>query len=610
MIQDEPRHLIPADAVWDAKDVFIDQDGALMKRGGSKVIQSAGSAFRPNQNGIGILQSAAQDGLVTGYLASAQSALAVFLPGSGNTTITTISNGGVLSVFGVPFQHTNILVIPQSQATPTAGGVTFVGGNQTIANVQTLSNSTLTFTAGTNAVTALNAADTAKVEAGHILVAFSAANTSWYGGRVVSVSGTTITVDPTPTIGFVTAAGTATTNPNVSTAVATGGGAFPQTNQAVCGASWQNRVVLGGVITQVANGVYQREGSKLAWSLLPTEAGYTTNGITWDGIYTFANGQAYQGPTYQNWLTITGVDQIRSLVPINQDNLFILGTRGSAMITGQLVTETSSTRSFSYAVRTIQQGLGCMSQASVQKTAAGVMWASADGVCVFDGNTVTNVMLGKIANLWQSSVAAGITIYGSASLTPFHYYLSTSAGGFLCNLDGFRWIRTTGIGIYGAAVDPSSDQRTYAILNDSSVSTNNYKLHRIDTYLNPSASVTSDADATAVTPSVTTRVITGGDATRLKRFKHARLSLQTNGATTTITATPKIDATGTTETLGTVTTSANVQTAQFEPSNGVSTAPLIDQGVSYVASTASALTAWQLFGVTTEYRELSRKRVS
>lgn len=325
-----------------------------------------------------------------------------------------------------------------------------------------------------------------------------------------------------------------------------------------CGASFQNRVVLGNVAEANGSNV-SRVPNRIAWSLLPTETQAAedvyssglgqTSTYTVDG-YTFA---FWQGYTTLNFIDVQQVGKIVALEPIGQGALLILGDRGISVLTGVLQTILGSTGSLAgVSVQQISTTVMCLSDYSVQTTPAGVVWASRDGIYLFDGSRLRNLTADRIRRLYNDTYATS-TIYGSA-VVGNTYILSTSQGSLMVDLVTGAWTRASTLAIAGGAQDYSDANRVYAIKAAASSSSTTDKIVRLDPILTPSSSNTADATGTAVVMTVQTKAYTEGDPLSLKRFRHLMALVKATGSAPVVSiyATPGVEGEESTTLMGTV----------------------------------------------------------
>lgn len=622
MVQDVPRFEIPDNAVWLAQDVFINRDGGLSKRGGITTAMSSSSTIEGQS--VGILRSLSPDGITRGYIAEqsggAGGDLYAFTPANGTFALTQITSAAVAASIvnpGAAFQWSNFLLFPNAfDASLSDNGCTYAAGATGSKSDRTTA-ANYTITAGSPTISGPTAADIAAIETGMIAV-LEDAGTHIYIGRIVSIDSgaNTFDVEPLPTTTFTsTAANSTIVSAFGFSSVAVGG---TRIVGAGCGCSFQNRVVLGDIAYNDGSPSIWRNPARVAWSILPTE---TPSG----GIVQGACALHYKGYEANSYVDLPDLQQIVGVVPMQDQSLLVLGLNALALLTGTLTTQTTATTvaSFTYSVRTLSQRIGCLSQTSIQRTASGVVFASREGVMMFDGRNILNLMESRLQTYWKTIVAAGATILGSAILTPNHYYISTSSGGFLCNLDGFRWTLITNAAITGnSAFDVGSGYRCFALKNPVSASSTSDKLLHLEQMLLPTSSNRSDAvGSTVVTPVIQTktdsavvysavgaRLRMSENPTWLKRYKHVEVRLKMVGgsATTTVTATPGIEAEETSQTALTFSPSANPQvkrTALYNPA-------VISHAMAYTITTTGACDSLDLYAIESDVIPLRLSRTA
>jgi hypothetical protein len=320
-----------------------------------------------------------------------------------------------------------------------------------------------------------------------------------------------------------------------------------------------------------------------------------------------------------SYIDIPSLGRIVALVPMSDTKLFVLGTEKSVTIDGNFSTITALSTSLSVVVNDVTQSVGCITEQSVVKTPFGVLFASRGGVYSFDGSRMSNVMQGRIKKYWDSQSKAGMTVYGASFVDSDHYYLSTSAGGFLCNLNGFRWTLVSGLDMYMGAIDPSDLARVYAVKRDISGASTLDKVFRIDTILTPAAGLEADANGTNVAATIKTKADSGvvfsgrgrrirafEDPTMLKKVKHTEVGVNlTGGGAVTVTATPGLQAEESTQTLATFASNANPQVIRTSPSPQI-----ITHAMGYTIAQTGAAATMDLLSIAADIQPLRGSRIT
>jgi hypothetical protein len=558
MSQDQPSYLLPDGFVYDARSVFITKTGQLRKRYGntrhttdsSGVIPTAIATVRnyfatiTDRGYLGYQISGAQPtARFTSFACQdAQSAL----------TPATWFDSYYKGTPGVPASWSGHAIFPlrnpNTTATGTPSAFVSLGGSQL-----GLPNNSSPHAGGACTVTALNDQITitnanANARAGdYIFCAITGTNE--YMGRIKEVITTSsFRVEPTPTITF------SATSSVLKSAVGIDGSRaelgtleFPVAAGALT--VHQNRIIIGNVSTTTFSAA--GKSNRIYWSTLLTQPSDSPVGGV-DGLVPFLKA----GWLRRNYETFPNMNAIVSIVALGPSTLLILGDTGVSLVSGSLGTVTADTATSSYTVRILSSAIGCVSAASVQLTPAGVIFASADGVYVTDGNTFTNLCENKIKQLWRTSLTVGTQINGSALIEDRIYALSTTTsslsdefgGTLFCDLsNNFAWTRTNtpnaqSLPFRMSALDPGPEtNRVYVIgtYTDTTIA-KDPQLLRLDPiypreYSNFTLDVSFldgtdvlgggaaivDANNSLVRAKIITKAYTEGDPNTLRRFRHS-----------------------------------------------------------------------------------------
>ena len=544
MFQDIPRHLIPENGVYDASNVVITSVGSLAKRGPTVTAISAATNFVPV--GIGAQRSAGVDARSRLYAVGISGSNLQFgsLPFSNtvhnlSTYTTSLKNAAI----GQPAQLGDSIVFSSRSSDVFAwcGGVDFSDLPMT-ESTTTISCST----AANDPAIPVGATAAAKVVVGGY-VHLSDGGTEEYTGRVVRVNPSSIECEPAPIrAGSFTQmdfwpvlrqVGTRNDGEYVSSAGCVG----------TFASGGDTRLLLGDVTITDSNGKTRSYPNRIVWSV--SEASDATVSEC-DGLI-----QATQaGFPKLNYVDVQNVEQIIGLVPMGANSMLIVGTKECALLTGYLETQLAASGStpgrggvLTWSIRSFAQRVGCVNANSIQRTTAGVLFAADDGVYLTDGSAMVNLMENKISGIWEEGIVpnnvftigvstfgngvfgllnGSISIYGSANINNTHYYISTSSGGFLCDLrSNFAWTRIpfNQVNIAGGAIDATqASDRVYAIKYGASASSSSTdRIIRLDTMTNPTITQTSqDADGAVVDALIETKAYSEGDPAQMKRFRH------------------------------------------------------------------------------------------
>jgi hypothetical protein len=420
-------------------------------------------------------------------------------------------------------------------------------------------------------LTGFAAGDISAVDVGY-MVRFSSA-TNHYCGRIIAKSGTTITVSPTPSVGFNTGGVTWVMAPNLvplRRAIAS----------PIIGARaltvWGERVILGGIAYDALNAGTKLDvhANRVAWGLLPAVESAVTGGITFDGcreggIDTFLAS---------DFTDIMGLETLLGLEPVNQGELLVLGYPRCYRIVGTFSTLTTQAGGANtWETRPLQDVVAAISDKATATTPIGIMFAAADGIYLYRNGKAENVLDGRrrkeyraiIASLVAGGTAIEDVISGGGYIGNNHYvvFFNGSAGGMVCNMDrgGFRWNGIGGGfgggGLTNIVADPTRPPSMYVAPYKDAATNSTRKLLRVEQFFTPDATNQSDAQGSGPTPTVVTRAYTEGDPARLKVFKAievvVRLKRAAGGATCAISVTGGLDA----EETPTVLTAINSNTS-------------------------------------------------
>ncbi len=648
MIRDVPRHLIPEGGVFDAKNIVITNAGALSKRGASKTALSAATTMNATEMGSQISYNTdAKSFLYTAQVAAGVVKFASMLFAPTTQVLSTFTSSIVAEGISAPTTYGDSIVFPVFNAGGT-GSMAWCGG---VNFATTGPNAVTTISGGVsislvNVIINVGAAAAATMSIGGFVHLYND-GTDEYTGRVVSVSGGNVTLNPATvrptTIPFTTAAyypvlpqvGTKSDGSYVMSAGCIG----------TFASGGDTRIVLGDVkIVNAETGSVSSYPNRIVWSVreasdavAPTHNGsvaFTAGGV--DGLVQATR----MGFPALNYIDIEDIERIVGLVPIGSGNMLILGSKGCALLAGSLITQSAGVTNITLgrggltaSVRGFAQQVGCISPKSIQRTSAGVMFASTDGVYLTDGTSLVNTMLKKIANIWGTSLSGntiftfgesafspngthvfgttGISlgVYGSANINDSHYYISMAVGGFLCDLQNkFGWTRVQAGQLEIAASTSDSDQTTnriYAIMRTDSVSSSTNRVIRLDPIVAPTPTST-DADGTVFNSSITTRAYAEGDPAQKRRYRHTLLAykLVGSGGSFTINAVVGLDGAGASTLIGTTSVASSIATVSRYDHQTIS------QSVTYEIASVGAPTEFSLYEITNGFNQLRPGRTS
>lgn len=557
-VTDRPRHSLPAQAVWEANDVFLQEDGTLAQRGGAINAQSLQSTISPAH--WAALQSYELDAILRtllyddsngsgGNIRYQSTALTPPTLGMTPSAPAAVTDGGIATANGGgrPARYLNRILRPNGiPATAAANNFPFsIWGGGPFLNLTRTSASTPVVTANDSVVTGFSAADTAAIDVGSI-IRITKSGTNVYVGRVVAIpSSTTLQVSPTPTVTF-----TGTASAWTATAI---GGPLPQLggitwiNGARCLTTWSDRVVLGGTSYDVlgAHTKLEVRANEIAYGLLPAAVSgeNVIGGITFDGMFegsphTFLAKDAFRIP---------GLEAIIGLEPVNQGELLVLGQPRCYRIVGFLSTQTTQAGGgLTFEARPLQDAVFAISDAATATTPIGIFFAGTDGIYLYRDGRATNIMDKRIKNEWLTAIQGGATVTGGGYLNNHTYYVSLTDRTYVVDFDQFRWSKWSIFGIGQPLIDPVHVGRIYSFRKNAGTSLTSDKFFRLDSTLYPAAAVKADVFAWSGSPVPATRVqtqaFTAGDEEQIKRWQHVWVTVRApNGGSVRVTMMPGVD---------------------------------------------------------------------
>ncbi len=603
MFRDMPGHLIPENGCYDAVDLLFDKRGLARKRGGATaVVSGAQTAY------AGLIGAIPNDELANGGTLYGHATVAVGSNGFvriNRTTgaITEVMNGNPAS--GRPFNHLGFIFFPCGVRAPEiAAGAT--GAKSPVSSFTTPAS--LTITAGDPTITTHASDPTSGFEVGQILIVEKGSSPTYtYAGRITAITGAqTLTVWPTPEYTFTpSAASTWNALPQVTSGTREYGGYH--------GVSFQNRVMLFNTTLKIGSTARVNHPTRFIWTTLPGEPPSTNTSTATDHGATWLFSNSFEPFNYAD---VADAEPFRGAVVVGDDQVLLFGRTKSHLLTGELITHTSLNKGSSYSVDPVPKGVGLLSARSIQRTSRGIIFASHDGVYVYDGSEPVNIMEGTLASYWQSALP-GMTVEGSAVLGGKVYMLSVGTGApesttnFFLNLDTGAWSRSksTSIRIFDSVPDPSDEAKVWALrwydTGAGAPSMTNGQAVRIDTLRAPSGSTINEADgATAVTSELITRAYTAGEPERVKTHRHARFAydLRTAGTVTVTEAATLDPGSGTYASLNAAGSSTTLPLTSAPSVKGFSDYTKEGVGIAYKITQTGAPDKFEIAGIEHQYR--------
>lgn len=334
-----------------------------------------------------------------------------------------------------PFQYLDFGFFPLFFTSTFRGMFIYGGAIVQHADLTQATIGTVAFT-GNNANIAF-ATGSASIAVGDIVYAFNTANTHSYFGRIVTrTSNTVFSVWPKPDSTFT---GNTVTVSNASQ---------PVTNAATnlrvepkYALAYQNRIIganLGEYDPNVSN--YTLWPNRIRWTTLPTE--------TLGTVGTFTNVEGFKFGYMASWfednfLEIPGPEPITGIAKIGENQLMVFFQTQANRISGDLQDQSESSGGVaSFSDTRIPYSFGLvqpLGDRSIQYSKRGVIFASPDGVMIYDGAQFTRLMRGTIERYWRKVIDdPAFAVAGSAMLDEKHYLVTVkgaAAQSIVINID-------------------------------------------------------------------------------------------------------------------------------------------------------------------------------
>lgn len=525
---DAAPHAIPGGGLFDGYDVLCDRPGKIRKRGGTTTVGTTSTTAFATVFGR-LARGVGGRTYYGGKPGGAVSAIQDSTTGEGTSIIA--SSGTLGTNAGRPFEHLGFMIFPSQ--TPGAVSGTIVAGGATYGGSSGFALGTpggVTITAGDSKITITSPDAVLAAEVGAIFTASNATTT--YIGRIERfIDAQHFTVFPRPT--------STITTPTSARVDLFYTGIYGLTSaKSIAGAvgcSHQGRVLLGNIVYTKSGKEPELYPYRVYYSLLPDELPSGNGASAAQTGANYLNGDGFED---NNYFDVPSLEPIVALQPFGEGQVLILGTTRAHRLTGQLLTQTTTRSGITYDVHPIPNSVGCLSEQSVQATPAGVVWASADGVYVSDGASVTNLMSGKVAETWRDAMAVpGALVVGSA-LVRNHYIVFTNGYHYCCNLATRAWTRLFGAGIrcFYSATDPTDPTKVYGLRywTGSPPTFTNGCLMRLDAIFAPTSTNKADVDGTNVNGIIITRSLAGGDPVGVKNFTRDQVQYATPQANATV----------------------------------------------------------------------------
>lgn len=542
VVSDTPSWLLPPGALAAASNMIFDVPGIARQRGGSTALVSGAQTAYGNM--IGACYSQDVTTIEELYALGATGGVNLINKVTGAVTslgATTFTGTGAI---GRAARHFGFLHFPASDsANPYRQSVTVAGQTSSTS----FTNAVVAQVAINNPQVTLTGADvTTNIKVGATVQITDATHT--YLGRVVSIDTTKLfTVWPAP---YWTNAAIPIGQLVIAPVFGGNGGA--------CAASYQQRLLYGNSndLAALSGLVADR---RVYYSPLPTEVVTDAIGIQ-NGGATFVSPGLWP---IKNYFEVPGADPIVAMESVSDNELLILTRGGVVIFVGVLATQTTtSAPGVTFDIYPLNTNAGCLADSSVQRTSAGIMWASAEGVFAYwpplrrsPAHTgLRNMMEGKILNYWYSLVnGASFAIHGSAYVRN-HYIVSGISGGvtfaLACNLTSGAWAPLAAIDLFYAVFRPTIPSQVFALRFGTVgvTSFTNGQTVRYESLFAPDVAgqTKRDADGSVVAFSATSRSMTDDQQVeRITRQVSVRSQSQMAAASVTANVGSRLDSTDT-----------------------------------------------------------------
>jgi hypothetical protein len=288
MARDIQSFELPEGYCYDAQNLLCDYVGKIRKRGGTTVPQATNRTAVINR--ISGFKSGSLDALtgLVGTLGNASGANAYSISRTTGAATSLALGVGTPSLMAKPFQHRSYMVIPVQNTDGSSGSTNdvFFWGGSTAAGQGGTGGTTAI---GSNTVTGLTSGTLTSANVGQFLVISRPGTPQYYAGRIISASGTTAVVEPTPQVVVTGTAWSAANTRQVGTFLS-GIAPVPVGKYAI---SYQGRIVQANTAIQSSGGnSIEYTPTRVAWSKLQSEI----TGSQYDGdqvLFPFALAQQY-----------------------------------------------------------------------------------------------------------------------------------------------------------------------------------------------------------------------------------------------------------------------------------------------------------------------------
>lgn len=523
MVSDVARHLIPDSALWNAEDVLFDEQGAIRRRGGVKLVaetflaKGISSDSRSYYRSCMYIRSEIGDGFECLWLMEDnQASIKVNQLVPGNTIINMDGVDKLLvngpKTIGRPFEYWNCGIQPVYAEQNWGGGAyqllqsTLMQGDGTVA-LGTPATCVLT---AANANIPVAAADKVLLRVGR-LMQFSGATESFIT-RIVDIDwvNNRITVSPTPPVTFTSITATLISDTNNALIAGTQG--------CLCGCSFSGRILLGGIADRSPTTLaISPRPNRIMWSLLPDDINLVS-AVNYRGM-NFASSTGFNA--YMS-VDVPDIARIVGMEPQGDNSVYLFGEDAVYVINGSLPTLTGSRGSITFDISRVTNQVGCVNDHTIRNTRHGIVFADAEGIYIMGDTGPQNLLSKKVEKLYRSMVEEdGTNVLGGAYLGEDHYVLSTVNGSLLVDIKDGKWSKMKNIKFYSSFRDKKND-RVYATHNDF--------ISRIDSLLNENTIRDEyPFPAAPVEPVIETKAFDLGTSS-LKQFKRAKFDYSMRSA--------------------------------------------------------------------------------
>src|SRR3954468_14181039 len=508
MLRDAFSALLPPGALYDAQNILFDKPGVARQRGGTTAIFAGSQTSFATALGFVSQKDFAVLSELYGVNGKSGHLFRINQATGATTDLGLVADTD--GIYGRAVPHFGFTLFPgagdpaASITGPTRG--VWVAGAISTASFFNANTATLGLRSAT--ITLSGGDVTTNVKVGQIVT--MAGSGFIYTGRVTNIlSSTQFNVWPANNAGAISA-----------------GFSQLQTQSnllgfnSVCAASFQGRILLGGVTRQDPSGLPIIYDRRVAYSTLLTERGFLVASDDSGGADFVGNSQG--GWLEYNWFESPFTSSIVGMEPVHDNELLILTQTHPSIFRGELVSYFGTTDpTVTYDIVDLPVVASCAADHSIVRTSQGIMWAGTDGIFIYTGGgNVDNVLDKHNATLWRDLARSStFAVHGAAYIRGHYLVTGTSGGttfGVMINLTSreFLFSRTLNLDFFAAVSKPGTQQQVFSAIwwdqAGAAPSRTNGQVVRLESMLDSYTPGTTktDSDGSGVSFSLTSRVLT------------------------------------------------------------------------------------------------------